>query len=121
MSYGKHICLDIELYEPRAWEGVTAYQFLIELVESIEMNPIGLPHVDLYSGDKDWQGPSATIHIQTSHCTLHYFDKGYMFMDVFSCKDFDDDKIIQLLKNYLGDNIKSIERHEVHRGKHFPW
>ncbi|MFZ5500822.1 MAG: S-adenosylmethionine decarboxylase, partial [Candidatus Micrarchaeota archaeon] len=39
----------------------------------------------------------------TSHCSLHYFsDKNEIYFDVYSCKDFEPEKLMRILDSYFG-------------------
>ena len=84
------------------------------------MNPIGSPHLDLYTGPhREWDGFSATIHIQTSHITAHLFAFGYVFMDIFSCRPFDREKTKAFILARLRPTGSVIWR-ELARGANFP-
>lgn len=91
-------------------DGQFIYKFLSELPIKMGMNKIGNPHLDLYSGPHpEWDGWSATIHIQTSHITGHFFAFGYAFLDIFSCRDFAFDKVFEMVKTELeADQHKAI-------------
>src|SRR5687767_14077468 len=59
----------------------------------INMTKISHPHVQRYIGDKpeDW-GVSGFVIIAESHIAIHTFpDRGYVWVDVFSCKEFSTD------------------------------
>lgn len=83
-------------------DGAFIYKFMSELPGKIGMNKIGNPHLDLYTGPHpEWDGFSATVHIQTSHITFHFFAFGYVFGDVFSCRDFDFESAFEMIKTEL--------------------
>lgn len=101
-------------------DGEFVYRFMQRLVAEIGMTPIGSPHLDLYTGPhKEWDGFSATIHIQTSHITAHFFAFGYVFMDIFSCRPFDRDKTKAFIVQALRPSGSAIWR-EIARGSNFP-
>jgi S-adenosylmethionine decarboxylase len=59
--------------------------------EGIGMTKIAPPFVQRYVGSKpeDW-GVSGFVLIAESHIAVHTFpDRGYVWVDVFSCKGFD--------------------------------
>ena len=61
--------------------------------DEIGMTKISEPHVLRYVGEKeeDW-GVSGFVLIAESHIAIHTFpDRGYVWVDVFSCKEFDGD------------------------------
>ncbi len=130
MKYGPHLTLDLVGCNPKKISDVRfLYKFLSELPAVIGMNKMGEPHIDMYNGiHEEWFGASISIHVQESHCTLHAFDWGFMFLDIFSCKDFDTDKAIkyimetveadQHLPNFVNPESKeSLEAMEFLKGK----
>ena len=67
----------------------------------IGMNRISPPYVLRYVGlnPVDW-GISGFVFIAESHISLHTFvERGYVNVDIFSCKDFDADKAIEELRD----------------------
>ena len=92
-TFGPHLIGDLEgCYPGYMTNGGFIFDFMNDAVRRIGLVPIGSPHLDLYSGPHEaWEGYSATVHIQTSHITAHFFKFGYAFMDVFSCKPFDEE------------------------------
>jgi S-adenosylmethionine/arginine decarboxylase-like enzyme len=121
VAYGPHLLADLAGCDPaRMKDGEFVYRFLQDLVKEVGMNPIGSPHLDLYTGPhKEWDGFSATIHIQTSHITAHFFAFGYVFMDIFSCRPFDREKTKAFILGRLRPTGSAIWR-ELARGANFP-
>jgi len=79
-------------------------QFIYQLLDSypsqIAMTKISPPHVFKYVGSKpeDW-GISGFVFIAESHISLHTFvQRCYINIDVFSCKDFDAEKVVNDFK-----------------------
>ncbi len=67
----------------------------------IGMNRISPPYVLRYVGlnPVNW-GISGFVFIAESHISLHTFvERGYVNIDIFSCKDFDADKAIENLRD----------------------
>ena len=59
------------------------------------------------------------IVIAESHLSIHSFeDKGYSFIDIFSCKDFDIQKAVDTTIELFKPS--SYELNVVKRGKDFP-
>lgn len=119
-TYGPHLLGDLDGCLPSLMrDGEFIYRFMQGLVDEIGLVPIGSPHLDLYTGPhKEWDGFSATVHIQTSHVTAHFFAFGYVFLDIFSCKPFDQDRA----KRWIEDRLRP-ERSEwlsMERGRNFP-
>ena len=84
------------------------------------MTPITQPYVFPYSGllpeDK---GITGIVIIAESHLSIHSFEeKGYTFIDMFSCKEFDVEKAVE----YILESFKPIsyEKNLIQRGKDFP-
>jgi S-adenosylmethionine decarboxylase len=67
--------------------------FLDSCPDKIGMTKITVPQVYNYRGKKpeDW-GVSGFVLIAESHISVHTFpERGYLNVDIFSCKDFDSD------------------------------
>ena len=67
----------------------------------IGMTKISGPIVFRYSGSKpeDW-GVSGLVFIAESHISLHTFvERAFINIDVFSCKDFDAERIIRDMRD----------------------
>lgn len=53
--------------------------------------------------DLDFPGQSFVQMITTSHCSMHYFsDDNEIYFDLYSCKSFEPDAIVGILKKRLG-------------------
>jgi len=102
-KYGPHLCMDLVGCNPaKMKDGMYLWKFLSELPGKMGMNKIAEPHLDVYSGPySEWDGYSGTIHIQTSHCTFHFFQFGYVFGDIFSCRDFNVEEVFEMIKQEL--------------------
>ncbi len=120
-TYGPHLLGDLPDCNPRLMcDGEFIYRFLLDLVRVAGMSPMGSPHLDLYTGPfKEWEGFSATVHIQTSHVTAHFFAFGYVFIDVFSCRQFDRAKVKDFIARSL-ETTGKVRWRELRRGVRFP-
>ncbi len=91
------------------------YKFLDDYPSSIGMTKIVPPQVYTYHGQKpeDW-GVSGFVIIAESHISIHTFpDRGYVNIDIFSCKEFDPSLSIEDVKAVfsLPDvNVWTLER-----------
>ena len=67
------------------------YKVLDSLPEKIGLTKIAPPSVFQYQGNNpDTAGISGVVRIAQSHISLHTFpDNRHVFIDVFSCQDFD--------------------------------
>ena len=78
-------------------------RFLDEYPGAIGMTKIAPPQVYTYRGKvpEDW-GVSGFVIIAESHISIHTFpDRGYVNVDVFSCKDFDSDAALDDVKGFF--------------------
>jgi S-adenosylmethionine decarboxylase len=79
------------------------YQLLDDYPGQIGMTKVTPPYVFRYIGSKpeDW-GISGFVLIAESHISIHTFpERGYVNIDVFSCKDFDSEQVIKDLQARL--------------------
>jgi S-adenosylmethionine decarboxylase len=99
------------------------FKVLDELPGYIGMHKITEPQIIPYAGNGslnsfDKGGISAFVLIAESHITIHTFKaQRHVFIDIFSCKDFDVDKAVGYLT--LIFKPKRIEKNLFMRGKHF--
>lgn len=96
------------------------YRVLDELPPKIRMTRIMPPYVFKYSGLKpeDW-GISGFVLIAESHISIHTFpEKGFVSVDIFSCKSFEVDLAKAYLENAFG--ITKVEANVLDRGTEFP-
>jgi len=92
------------------------YQLLDQYPAEIGMTKIAPPQVLRYVGAKpeEW-GISGFVLVAESHISIHTFvERGYVNMDVFSCKDFNADQVIKDLGNRL--QLTGIRTHLLDRG-----
>lgn len=75
--------------------------FTKELVRRIDMKPYGEPQV-IHFGDGDLGGWTTTQLIETSNIMGHFLDhNGDLYFDVFSCKDFEEHIITEMLEEWF--------------------
>ncbi len=82
----------------------------------IGMTKIAPPQVYTYSGKtpEDW-GVSGFVLIAESHIAVHTFpDRGYVNVDVFSCKRFDSTRSTDVVRRTFG--LKDVESRILERG-----
>lgn len=80
------------------------YGLLDNYPARIGMRKIMPPYVFRYADSKpeDW-GISGFVLIAESHISLHTFpDKGYINIDIFSCKEFDAALVMEHMKEHFG-------------------
>jgi S-adenosylmethionine decarboxylase len=86
----------------------------------IQMTKIAAPYVLRYVGDKpeDW-GVTGFVIIAESHISIHTFpDRGYVWLDVFSCKEFDTDGATDVIVDAF--DLTAITTNMLPRGLEFP-
>lgn len=96
------------------------YGLLDEYPGRIGMRKIMPPYVFRYADSKpeDW-GVSGFVLIAESHISLHTFpDKGYINIDIFSCKEFDAALVVEHMKEYF--SLGKIRTKLLRRGLEYP-
>ncbi len=121
MGFGQHLMLD---GYGCPYESLTdldrIYEFLNQCPDLIHMTKIMPPYAFKYSGKvpQDW-GLSGFVLIAESHISIHTFpEKGYLSIDVFSCKDFDVQTAVDFATKVFGITTQEIKI--VDRGLEFP-
>ncbi len=120
-EFGPHITLDLKGCPKEILSDYNLhFDYLKCLPELIHMTPITQPYVFPYSGlVPEDKGITGIVIIAESHISVHSFeDKGYCFIDIFSCKDFDVERAIEITKNLFKPT--DFEINIVARGKDFP-
>jgi S-adenosylmethionine/arginine decarboxylase-like enzyme len=89
------------------------YNFTKQLVKDIDMVAYGEPQIVKFgSGDK--AGYTLVQLIETSNICAHFVDENdTMYLDVFSCKPFDEQVVEDLVVRYFG--AKTIRRGFIKR------
>lgn len=96
-------------------------QILDELPDHIGMHKISEPSVMWYENPEtfDKGGVSGFVMIAESNISIHTFvEQQSAFVDVFSCKSFDEKKAEEYLMQKF--EAQSCEKEMLTRGKHFP-
>ncbi|MBD3379861.1 MAG: adenosylmethionine decarboxylase [Candidatus Omnitrophica bacterium] len=119
-NFGPHLMLDLrKCAREKLGDYGHIFKILYELPQAIGMTKITQPYVFPYSGlVPEDKGITGTVIIAESHISIHTFqEKDYVFVDVFSCKDFD----VEKAADYIIDAFESedYDKHIVNRGKDF--
>lgn len=116
-----HLILDGFGADPQKLQDLDATFTLLDSYPSkIGMTKIMPPYVFRYNGvnPEDW-GISGVVLIAESHISIHTFpNKGYINIDVFSCKAFDPDLAIDYMKEQFG--ISLVNSRVLDRGLEYP-
>lgn len=86
----------------------------------INMTKISEPFVFEYSGIKpeDW-GVTGFVIIAESHISVHTFpDHGYVWVDIFSCKEFEAPGALDKIVSTFG--LSHVTQHILERGLEYP-
>ncbi|MBI4338746.1 MAG: S-adenosylmethionine decarboxylase [Chloroflexi bacterium] len=92
------------------------YRFLDEYPDAIGMTKITPPHVFVYAGQNPQDvGVSGFVLIAESHISVHTFPRrGYVNIDVFSCKEFDTGRALAELRDRFG--LQQVRSWTLERG-----
>jgi S-adenosylmethionine decarboxylase len=76
------------------------HKWITDLVKDIDMEPIGEPRIEYTAAEfPDKAGFTAIQIIVTSSIVAHFIDStGDVYIDVFSCKPFDNDTVIKSIQ-----------------------
>ena len=123
VGFGPHLTLDLYYCNRKKISDLKfIYNILDELPEFIDMKKISPPSVVFYEGSEgtfDKGGISGFVLIATSHITIHTFsEQEHVFVDIFSCKNFD----IEKAEKYLVEKLeaKKVDKNLLQRGLEFP-
>ncbi len=121
MAYGKELILDLHDCNPEMFNRISLDLFFKVLCEAINMTQCeryfwddnGVPEEERQTSPHT-QGTSAIQFILTSNITIHTLDQlGAVYINIFSCKDFDSDHAAQIAKDWF--NGKVVTKLEVAR------
>jgi S-adenosylmethionine decarboxylase len=118
--YGPHLMIDGRSNSSAMKSAEKIYKILFDLPDIIGMKKITTPYVVPYVHEiKEESGISGVVMIAESHISIHtYPHKDYVFIDIFSCKEFSTKKAIDFLKEKLG--LTKMKTYLEQRGKDFP-
>jgi len=99
--WGFHLLLDLSQCNSNIKDKVKIKDFIKQLIKTIKMKAVGETIIRNF-GEGDTAGYSAMQLISTSSITLHAVNKfNSLYLDIFSCKDFEKEKAIDLAKEYF--------------------
>lgn len=119
--FGPHLTMDLIGCPKEVLQNYELhFNLLKDLPELIGMTPITQPYVFPYSGlVPEDRGITGIVIIAESHLSIHSFeDKGYTFIDMFSCKPFDVERAEKYIINLFQPT--KVEKNLIERGKEFP-
>jgi len=101
-TWGKHLVLDAAGCSPKMIGCPTVIKnFTTDLVRRIDMKAYGDPQIVMFgSGNK--KGYTLIQLIETSNIAAHFVEENNtMYLDVFSCKDFDPSIVKEVVREYF--------------------
>lgn len=101
-TWGKHLILDAAGCSPkRIGSAVIIKNFTNELVRRIDMTAYGDPQIVMF-GTGNKKGYTLIQLIETSNIAAHFVEENNsMYLDVFSCKDFDPSVVKEVVREYF--------------------
>lgn len=120
-SYGLHLTLRVaDIRDTAALDDQEVIaSFLVSLVHRINMRILAGPLVTREPGAPEKRGCSGVIILYESHAAIHTYPAlGAAFVDVFSCRSFSVDTIVDVLNDYFGHH-RIVELVEQERGLHW--
>ena len=115
-AWGLAMSIDLFECDPETLRnGEEIKRYLIELCELIDMKRFGEPLIVRFGADPVVQGYSAVQLIETSCISGHFAeDSDSIYMDVFSCKFYDQNDVVEFTKKFFG--AKNAKANVVLRG-----
>jgi len=98
MAKGKHLIIDADCDNNLMYNSIASiYELMEEIVKKLLFKRLTPPFV--IKGAEDNPGLTGFIIIDSSHISIHSFkNEKKVAMDVYSCKDFEYEKILGFLK-----------------------
>ena len=114
--WGFHLAVEANTRNPSIRDAAAIYKFGRTLLEDIDMNAYGAPQVAHFgSGNKT--GYTLVQLIETSNICGHFCDDtGDFYLDVFSCKPFSIETVLQVIETYFAP--QSVQTHYFVRQAH---
>ncbi|HSN98112.1 MAG TPA: S-adenosylmethionine decarboxylase, partial [Candidatus Nanopelagicales bacterium] len=106
LDFGPHLFLRLNPYQgPTTMDAL--FDLFDRLPQRIGMTPIMRPYLVKTTTPDGSRYLSALTMIAESHISLHVFpDQDEAFFDIFSCKFFDTEPVLEVLSQELGGNIR---------------
>jgi S-adenosylmethionine decarboxylase len=107
-----HNIFDLEGCNEKISDKALIRKFVEELAVTVEMNILEGPIV---ADGKDYNpGLSALAIVDFSHLSIHTFTKYQeVLIDVFSCKEYDREKVLKLCMDYFSTADTKVRQKEV--------
>lgn len=119
--YGLHLILRIKDLEKNLSlnDSAVISDFLVSLVGRLKMRILAGPLVEIEEGSPEKSGCSGVVILYESHAAIHTYPfLKEAFIDIFSCKVFEDDIVLNIIRDYFGP-YQVAERTLLQRGTHW--
>lgn len=119
--YGLHLTLRVSEVENRTALGDPGRiaTFLRELVHAVGMRILAGPVTGIENDPPENAGCSGVVILYESHAAIHtYSTRGEAFLDIFSCKPFEIERVRMKLRHFFGAH-RITEETVVERGHHW--
>ena len=113
-SWGHHLIVNAGKCSPKRIRcaGVI-WDFSDKLVQKINMVPYGIPQIIMF-GEGNKKGFTLVQLIETSNICAHFVEEtNDMYLDVFSCKDFDAETALSVVDEFFAPQY--LEHHKLVR------
>lgn len=120
-TYGLHLTMRLANIQHRDAldDSATVNEFLVTLVQRIDMRILAGPLAGREEGPPDHQGCSGVVILYESHAAIHTYPLlGEAFLDIFSCKPFNVGVVAEVIAEFFGSH-QVIEQGIVDRGIHW--
>lgn len=106
--WGLHITIDLINCNAEAISNYETIELWVAtLVDTIEMEAYGEPYIVRF-GKENKFGYTCVQLIQTSNICAHFSeDDNTAYIDVFSCKPFDPDIVIEVCNSFFGGTVNN--------------
>lgn len=103
--WGYHLMLDCSQCNDGIKSRDNIYNFVKELVQEIDMTAHGEPVIEFLLPGDPKEGYSLMQLITTSSIVGHFIEPdSTCYIDIFSCKEFDQTVAVNIVKKYFGAN-----------------
>ncbi|MGE0482709.1 MAG: S-adenosylmethionine decarboxylase family protein [Gammaproteobacteria bacterium] len=116
--WGQHLILDLAgCPRERLIDADHLRSWVKDLIETIKMKAYGEPQLEHFASHSyDAAGYTLLQLIETSNICAHFAENlGQVYIDIFSCKTFDNDLAIACCRKYFEPEV--VETHVIERGK----
>lgn len=119
--FGPHLMVEAYNINPEKLENIELlFDFLDEFPDIIGMHKFSVPQLGRFK-EAAIAGVSGFVFIKESHIAFHtYSKKGFIAIDIFSCKDFDVRAAIDHIKAVFAVKDGDIDYELKLRGQRFP-